>query len=75
MQGRAGVAVRLAVHLVVRAAPSSSAPRHGVRDAERGPAAPTPAKDPAADVGDACAYDPVAAQEALAAGQPPTKNG
>jgi LCP family protein required for cell wall assembly len=31
------------------------------------------AQDPAADVGDACKYDPVKAQEALAAGEPPTK--
>ena len=28
-----------------------------------------------ADVGDACAYDPVTAQEALDKGEPPTKNG
>ncbi len=36
---------------------------------------PAPPPTPAADVGDACAYDPVQAQEALAAGQPPTRNG
>jgi polyisoprenyl-teichoic acid--peptidoglycan teichoic acid transferase len=36
--------------------------------------APPPAA-PAADVGDACAYDPVQAQEALDAGKPPTRNG
>jgi hypothetical protein len=28
-----------------------------------------------AAVGNACAYDPVKAQQALAAGQPPTKHG
>jgi LCP family protein required for cell wall assembly len=37
------------------------------------PAAPAPAEDPAADVGDACAYDPVQAEEALAKGEPPTR--
>jgi LCP family protein required for cell wall assembly len=37
-------------------------------------AAPAPA-GPAADVGDACAYDPVRAEEALAAGEPPTRGG
>lgn len=30
-------------------------------------------QDPAADVGDACKYDPVRAKQALAAGKPPTK--
>jgi LCP family protein required for cell wall assembly len=38
-------------------------------------AAPTTGADPAADVSDACAYDPVQAQAALAAGQPPTRGG
>jgi len=28
-----------------------------------------------ASLDDACAYDPVAAQKALAAGEPPTKHG
>ena len=37
--------------------------------------APTGPQDPAADVGDACAYDPVKAQEARALGEPPTRNG
>jgi hypothetical protein len=31
--------------------------------------------DPAADVGDACAYDRAKAEEALAAGKPATRNG
>ncbi|TWH74864.1 LytR family transcriptional attenuator [Modestobacter roseus] len=44
------------------AAPSSSA------------ASTTPG-DPAAEVADACAYDPVQAQEARAEGKPPTKRG
>lgn len=35
----------------------------------------TPAVDATADVADACAYDPVKAQEALAAGEPPTRGG
>jgi polyisoprenyl-teichoic acid--peptidoglycan teichoic acid transferase len=30
---------------------------------------------PVTDVGDACAYDPVQAQEALAAGEPPSRAG
>jgi polyisoprenyl-teichoic acid--peptidoglycan teichoic acid transferase len=38
-------------------------------------AAPTTDADPAADVSDACAYDPVLAQEALDAGEPPTRRG
>jgi LCP family protein required for cell wall assembly len=37
--------------------------------------APTTAPDPAADVSDACAYDPVQAQAALTAGEPPTRGG
>jgi LCP family protein required for cell wall assembly len=39
------------------------------------PAAPAAAEDPSADVGDACAYDPARAEEALAAGEPPTRGG
>ncbi|TQN40829.1 LytR family transcriptional attenuator [Blastococcus colisei] len=39
------------------------------------PAAPATVDGPAADVADACAYDPVRAQEALAAGEPPTYGG
>lgn len=38
-------------------------------------AEPTTAEDPAADVADACAYDRALAQEALAAGKPPTRGG
>jgi len=52
-------------------APASSAPAPPSSDA----AAPSAAQDPAADVGDACKYDPKRAQEALAAGQPPTRKG
>jgi anionic cell wall polymer biosynthesis LytR-Cps2A-Psr (LCP) family protein len=40
-----------------------------------GEAPPTAAASPVTDVGDACAYDPVKAQEALDAGEPPTKKG
>ncbi|MGY1781374.1 LCP family protein [Geodermatophilus sp. SYSU D01036] len=36
--------------------------------------APPPAA-PATDVGDACAYDPAQAEAALAAGEPPSRNG
>jgi LCP family protein required for cell wall assembly len=51
-------------------APTTSAPdQPGTTDAA---ARSTPA-DPAADVGDACAYDAVQAQAALAAGEPPTR--
>ncbi len=31
--------------------------------------------DPATDIIDACAYDPAQAEEALAAGEPPTRAG
>jgi LCP family protein required for cell wall assembly len=48
------------------AAASSSAPA---------PDEPAPVEDPAADVGDACAYDRARAEEALAAGEPPTRGG
>ena len=37
------------------------------------PDAPQPPEDPVADVGDACAYDREQAEEALAAGKPPTR--
>jgi LCP family protein required for cell wall assembly len=49
------------------AAPSSSAGA----PASTAPAVPTP--DPTDQVSDACAYDPVQAQAALAAGQPPIR--
>ncbi|SNR70995.1 LCP family protein [Blastococcus mobilis] len=39
------------------------------------PATPSPAQAPAADVVDACAYDPARAAEARAAGEPPTRGG
>ncbi|MFP5369358.1 MAG: LCP family protein, partial [Actinomycetes bacterium] len=39
------------------------------------PAAEPVAPAPVTDVGDACAYDPVRAEEALAAGKPPTRGG
>jgi LCP family protein required for cell wall assembly len=51
------------------AAPSTSAPTGD-------PAEPTQAaENPLTDVGDACAYDPEQAQEALDQGKPPTRNG
>ncbi len=54
------------------AATSSSAPATG---ASTTTTTATPTKDPVASLDDACAYDPVAAQKALAAGEPPTKHG
>jgi LCP family protein required for cell wall assembly len=55
-------------------APSSpAAPTTGAAPT-RG-AGPTGAAGPAAEVADACAYDPVQAQAALTAGQPPTRRG
>jgi hypothetical protein len=40
-----------------------------------GPAPSPAATDPVADVGDACAYDRVQAEQALAEGQPATRGG
>jgi len=56
-------------------APASSTPA----PPSSGAAEPTttgeaPAADPVTDVGDACAYDRAAAEEALAQGEPPTKS-
>ena len=59
-------------------ATASSAPASPSAEAAAptsGAAAPPPSSNPVADVGDACKYDPKRAQEALAAGQPPTKKG
>ncbi len=44
-------------------------------DQGTGQTPPPPPAAPAADVGDACAYDPAQAQAALAEGEPPTRNG
>ena len=53
-------------------APSTPAPSSPTEE----PAEPTQAEEnPLTDVGDACAYDPEQAQEALDQGQPPTRNG
>lgn len=55
-----------------RPAPSTPAPSSPTEE----PAEPTQAEEnPVADVGDACAYDAEQAQEALAQGEPPTRNG
>ncbi len=60
-------------------APATSAPSTSASAAPTtassapAPGTPAPAADPATDVADACAYDPVAAQEALDAGEPPTR--
>jgi LCP family protein required for cell wall assembly len=54
------------------AAPSSSA-APTTESSAPAPGTPAPAADPATDVADACAYDPVAAQEAIDAGEPPTR--
>jgi hypothetical protein len=56
------------------AASGSSAPTSSAAPTSGG-AAPPAAPNPVADVGDACKYDPVRAQQAIAAGEPPTKNG
>jgi LCP family protein required for cell wall assembly len=57
-------------------APASSAPSSSESASPNsGAAAPSAAQDPAADVGDACKYDPARAKEALDAGQPPTRKG
>ncbi len=61
--------------LTAPAAPSSSAPAPSTSAAPSESVSPAPAQNPVADVGDACAYDPAQAQEALARGEPPTKNG
>ncbi|MGY5885498.1 LCP family protein [Modestobacter lacusdianchii] len=55
------------------AAPSSAAPSSDPATSSAPPAGA--AEDPAAEVSDACAYDPAQAQAALAEGQPPTRNG
>jgi LCP family protein required for cell wall assembly len=60
----------------VTTAPESPAPEPTEDPEPAEPAEPTQAADdPLTDVGDACAYDPAQAQEQLAAGQPPTRNG
>jgi LCP family protein required for cell wall assembly len=56
-------------------ASASTAPEAASVPTAGSTAAPTTGGDPASDVADACAYDPVKAQEALAAGEPPTKHG
>jgi LCP family protein required for cell wall assembly len=59
--------------------PPSDAPATSSAAAPTEPAAdgepPATTEDPAADVADACAYDEVKAQEALDAGEPPTRRG
>jgi LCP family protein required for cell wall assembly len=54
---------------------ATSAPPSGTSPASPtgGSPAPPAAPGPVADVADACAYDPVRAQEARAAGEPPTR--
>jgi LCP family protein required for cell wall assembly len=55
------------------ASEASSSPPPSAAAEESGPAVRTTAEDPAADVGDACAYDRARAEEALAEGRPPTR--
>jgi LCP family protein required for cell wall assembly len=52
-------------------APTATATTAGGSAAQTAASAPT---SPAVDTKDACAYDPVAAQKALAKGEPPTKH-
>ena len=57
-------------------APTSSAPEPTEPPEPTETGEPTqPADDPLADVADACAYDEEQAEEALAQGEPPTRNG
>jgi LCP family protein required for cell wall assembly len=53
----------------------SDTPTSSPSPATTGSAAPTTSAGPAADVGNACAYDPVRAAEARAKGEPPTRGG
>jgi polyisoprenyl-teichoic acid--peptidoglycan teichoic acid transferase len=63
--------------LAPTATPSPAPADDSPQTAGRSPAHPSPARPPAAgpvtDVTDACAYDPVRADEAIAAGKPPSK--
>ena len=56
------------------AAPSGT-PSPGTSPAPSPEPAPTDGAGVASEVGDACAYDPVAAAEAIAAGKPPIRGG
>jgi LCP family protein required for cell wall assembly len=55
--------------------PTATAPAPGTESAPGSEPAPTPPPGPVADVGDACAYDPVQAREARDRGEPPTRQG
>jgi LCP family protein required for cell wall assembly len=59
--------------------PDDSPPDTTAPSSPTGVAEPTetaePTEDPVADVGDACAYDEAQAEQALAEGEPPTRNG
>ena len=66
--------MRQIVHAALAPA-SDTAASSGPAAPTTGAAAPTTAAGPAADVGNACAYDAATAQKALAAGQPPTRRG
>jgi LCP family protein required for cell wall assembly len=82
--------IRSIVYLALAPAPAAGAPAppaaeddavDGVGGAPTPTPAPAPATDeppafvPPSDVSDACAYDPVAAGQQLAAGEPPTAGG
>jgi LCP family protein required for cell wall assembly len=54
--------------------PADPTPSEDPEPTSEGTAEPSPAGSPAADVTDACAYDAVEAEAALAEGMPPTKN-
>jgi LCP family protein required for cell wall assembly len=72
--------MRQLVQQAIEPAPATDAPSGGSPATETGapvttdPATPATGEDPAADVGDACAYDEAQAEAALEAGEPPTKN-
>jgi LCP family protein required for cell wall assembly len=62
---------RLVQEALTQPAPADGAPQSG---APAPTDAPAPAPAPATDVADACAYDPVQAEAALAEGKPPIRN-
>lgn len=56
-------------------APAPGTSASGAEVPNGSPPEPVEGAEPAADVGDACAYDPAQAQAALDQGKPPTRNG
>src|SRR3954466_16024876 len=70
--------VQAALAQPAAASSSSAAPSSGMTTPATSTAAgeaPPPADSPVTDVGDACAYNPQQAQQALAQGKPPSRQG